>query len=475
MPQLTLLPEGESLSVPAGHPLKTILEEHGIIIPMPCGGRGVCTGCRVLFLQGAPEPQPAETKALSEQELSKGVRLGCLCRIEKDCTVLLPQAEEASPAFTKLPEITPEDFEEPEGTGAADLGTTTVYIMWREKILSFWNPQMLYGEDVVSRLTHYLDPSKRDGLRGIIVDKLCNVASSLGISRLCVSGNPVMVGILEGRDLSGLARYPFSTGPKDFRIVQFNNLTLELLPEIGGFLGSDALSTLAAAVMKSPTLPALAMDIGTNTEMFLITEGGVYGASLPAGPAFEGYGIRHGIRATAGAIYRVNDDLSFETIENRPEVGICGSGLISAVYQLSRRGLIDCQGRLLTGERYPLGRVAIYQQDIRALQLAKAAVYAGAKALMERAGISHIKTLLLAGNFGASLEPSWLTELKFIPVEEIEHFEYLGNTSLWGARYASTSGNLRKLMNHLKDEVEVLQLAEDETFKGHFIEGTKLC
>ena len=466
MPKLRILPLGREIDYTPGGTLADILAKSGIHLALPCGGRGVCGGCRVRFLDHAPPPTAAESDLLSPRELSEGIRLSCLTRPEGDCTLEI-QVPSPLSACVQIPDVTPEgkhgDFK-----WAVDLGTTTIYAISPDgEIKSLWNPQSLWGSDVISRLNAATDAVTLRTMREITLSAL---KGCVGEKEAFVCGNPVMTGILEGRDLSSLLKPPYCTPPLGFRRME----RFTLLPEIGGFLGSDALSLACIAHITGSGKTTLALDIGTNTEMFLLANGKIWGTSLPAGPAFEGFGISSGMPAVSGAIHLVREDLSFETVEGKPERGICGSGLISAIYALLQRGIIDCSGKMLMDE-YPLGRVSLKQKDIRAFQMAKAAVYAGAKALLKIGRAKKIDRILVAGNFGLSIKEEWFTGLRILPEECEGDIEYLGNTSLWGARWASASEGLRKLMEDLKERITVIQLAEEETFKKAYFEGMDLC
>ena len=482
MPTVTILPANEKVECSPGTELKEVLKSY---IAFPCAGSGVCGGCRIRFLEGAPEATPSEKRLLSPDEIKEGIRLACQHRITSDCTVLVPQSLPKHPPQLHMPQTAfPIDQPIPidEGYSAVDVGTSTVYMLIKkgksEKIVSFWNPQHLWGSDVISRLNHALNPTTREAMRDALLKRIEeNLKHQDYIDALSIAGNPVITGILAEEDLSGLAHYPFTTGAKGFRniTVRYAKQSI-LLPEIGGFLGSDALSLLLASIMQEKELPFLAMDVGTNTEMFIITEETLYGTSTPAGPVFEGFGIKKGTPAVEGAIYEVEEDLTFHTIGNKGEIGFCGSGLISAVHALKKRGFVTSDGALLTGEKYSFGHIFIHQQDIRKLQLAKAAIYAAASVLLEKARVlpEEVKAVFIAGNFGSALKKEWLIELKFLPNLKDANFTYLGNTSLWGAKWSILSKQCRQDMETLKNRVSVIQLAEEEQFQELYLKGMEL-
>ncbi len=470
---LKVIPGGMEIPIRGETPLLEALRALAVPVPLPCGARGVCGRCRVRFLKGAPPPTPKERELIGEAEILKGVRLACLCSIKEDAVVLIPQQ---TTHRVPCPPMPPPPEKNPAHAAAVDVGTSTVYILHGESCLKFWNPQGLWGPDVASRIQHALEPQKRRAMAKLLKEQIVEGLRELSFSgTVGVSGNPVMLAILEDDDLTPLSRFPFSRGKRGFRTKEWQGIKALFLPEIGGFLGADALSMLTATLLSHAPKPYMAMDMGTNTELFLVGKERVLGTSLPAGPAFEGYGISSGSPAVKGAIYEVEEDLSFKTIEGAPETGICGSGIISAVHALKKRGFIDETGLLLINP-YRLGRVTVKQEDVRALQLAKAAVFAGVKLLLEEARVApkEVKTLFICGNFGGAVKEKWLFELGFFPEGFKPQVIYLGNTSLWGALWAAVSSRVRKLMESLKSDVEVLQLAEREDFQKAYLEGMRL-
>ncbi len=477
MPKIRISPGEKSAYVPKGENLFSVLREEGVTFP--CGGKGICGKCKIRFVKNPPEPSSVELKVLTPEEISSGIRLACCCRIEEDAEVAL-MVPQIVPSQLKLPEVEVE-IEEPLCSGtfaAADIGTSTVYVAIHdakeEKIFAFWNPQRAWGDDVISRLQEALQKDKKESMRKVLIERIKDVISKPGkpCDLVSIAGNPAMTAILADEDIENLARYPFSLGSKGFRRIE----ELLFLPEIGGFLGSDALSLLTVSKLLKANTPYIAMDIGTNTEMFLVSEYAILGTSLPAGPAFEGFGISQGMAATDGAIYEVEEDLTFKTIGPFAERGICGSGLVSAIYALKKRGFITEDGKLLAGKLFRFGKTFITQKDVRSFQTAKAAVHAGIKLLLKKANLvpSNLRTVLVAGSFGGYLKEEWLKGLNILPEGTEAPVTYIGNVALWGAKWSVLSVKVRKLMESLKNEVEVIQLAEEEGFQEAYLEGMRL-
>ncbi|NPA16071.1 MAG: DUF4445 domain-containing protein [Deferribacteres bacterium] len=481
--KVKFLPDKEVL-IPQGATLKFAIQKAGINFELPCGGEGICGKCKLKIISpNPPPPTEAEKRLIPPSELEKGYRLACKCTVWSDTVVELSEVKSASVSST--PHIFPHisftaDFPErcPENRRymAVDLGTTTISLCImegsHEKIVHTHNPQTAFGGDVISRISHA--QSNLNELRKPVMELLKRTAKG----KLCaasVSGNPVMQAIVKREDLSCLGKYPFSKGRiKGQKVeVDFCENGLLCLPEIGGFLGGDSASLLLA----SSTLCAqsfIAIDIGTNTEILLKTEKKILGTSTPAGPAFEGYGIKSGTTSREGAVYLVDESLQVHTIGGTPPEGLCGSGLISAIYALKKNNLIDETGRLKKEkvELYP--GIYITQEDIRAFQVAKAAIYASCKTLMDKSG-AKIERLFLAGNFGSSLKKEWLIELKILPEElESSEFTYLGNTSLWGAKWYLISSEAREKMEELAQLVDIIYLSHEPEFEEEFIKGMQI-
>ena len=226
----------------------------------------------------------------------------------------------------------------------------------------------------------------------------------------------------------------------------------------------------------------MAIDIGTNTEIALGNRDGILVTSCASGPAFEGSGIACGTGSVEGAIQRVEigegGRASFETIGDGPPVGICGSGLIDALAGLLEHGIIDRTGKFSGGrERFTLaeGERAVYLDgsDLDNLKLAKAAVAAGARVLLERAGVEadSLSRLFLAGAFGTHIDAANAARIGMVPGIPLERVEKVGNASIEGAAMVLLSGDCRRLAEGLAGSITHVSLERDPAFQDHFIEG----
>ncbi len=355
---------------------------------------------------------------------------------------------------------------------AVDLGTTTVSvtkICGTQKTLSFANPQSRFGSDLLSRISAC--PSSLVEQQRLITNAIASAIEALGAPRegytaLCISGNAVMLHILLGIDPSPLGVLPFTPAWQGSRRLspppEFSRLgicELILPPAASAFIGADIISGLLSLEHSlSPASPYLFADLGTNAELCLSLGDIIYTASAAAGPALEGGGIECGGAALQGAVDHVGFDsrlgcLSLTTIGGAPATSICGSGLIDTLALLRRHLLITPSGELSPNPDSPLSArikgecfyltdtIYLSAADIRASQLAKAAIRAGIDTLLERAGtdITELAALYLAGGLGEGITPSSAAQIGLLPPAPTVG---VGNTSLAGAALCLEDKNL---------------------------------
>jgi len=324
-----------------------------------------------------------------------------------------------------------------------------------------------------------------------------------------VVGNTAIHHFLLGLPTSRLAVSPFipvAAGAIDIRAGDIGleiapGAYLHLPPNIAGFVGADHVAMLLATGVWQDRGPALAIDIGTNTEVSLVIDGAITSVSCASGPAFEGGHIRDGMRAAPGAIERVRivhggfqgRDIQIQTIDDAPPVGICGSGILDAIAQLRLAGIVGEEGRMIAdhplvrGEdrqrRYvlaPAGEdraaVAVTQKDVRELQLAKAAIRAGIQALLEANDCrdDDIQRVIIAGAFGSYIDVASAIEIGMLPALPRDRFEQVGNAAGSGARLALASSAKREEASEIVGRVHYLELAGSAGFMETFTEATYL-
>jgi uncharacterized 2Fe-2S/4Fe-4S cluster protein (DUF4445 family) len=405
---------------------------------------------------------------------------------------------------------------------ALDIGTTTVvgYLVDLNtgKLLeasSILNPQVKYGEDVMTRITFAIqDP---DGLKKLnesiiwgvngIVRDVCSKAhvKSEEISELTVVGNTAMHHLFLGLCPKYLGLSPFTPVIQNPVDIEARNLGIDvnpvanvhILPVIACFVGADNVGVILATQINESSKPVLAIDIGTNGEIALGNRDSITACSCAAGPALEGTHIKFGMRATEGAIEKVkidpsNLEVKYSTIGDAKARGLCGSGIVDAVAELFKAGVILRNGRInlkiedphlrttKEGNEFILARgnetatgeeIKITQKDIREVQLAKAAIYAGASILMERhgVGIREIDSLLLAGAFGSSIDKWSAKVIGLYPDVPLDRVKTVGNAAGAGAKQALISSKKRMDAEIIAKNVHYLELTIAPEFKDEFI------
>jgi uncharacterized 2Fe-2S/4Fe-4S cluster protein (DUF4445 family) len=421
---------------------------------------------------------------------------------------------------------------------AVDVGSTTVaaYLcdLRTGQVLATeatMNPQVAYGEDLMSRVSYAT--MHADGLakmRRAIVDSLNQLAglaaAEAGIKisdiyEIVLVGNTVMHHILLGIDPVELGQAPFALATHDAIDVKARDLGLRLhpaanahvLPVEAGHVGADNVGVLLAEAPHAQDEQMLIIDIGTNGEILLGNRERLFSASSPTGPAFEGAQITHGMRAAPGAIERVRIDPEtweprFKVIGNAswsdewgagpgpiPASGICGSGIIEAVAELYLAGIIRADGRfdpqaqgsrvqwdgragaykLATAEQTSTGEpIVITQNDVRAIQLAKAALYAGAKLLMNQAGLERVDRIVLAGAFGSYIDPKHAMVLGLIPDCDLDKVYAVGNAAGDGARIALLNRGRRREAQRVARWVKYVETAVEPEFQQEFVSAMHL-
>jgi uncharacterized 2Fe-2S/4Fe-4S cluster protein (DUF4445 family) len=406
---------------------------------------------------------------------------------------------------------------------AIDIGTTTIgmYIvdLKNGNVVSsgsILNPQVKFGEDVISRLGYILRNGER-GLRELnkvlieglnsLIEKLSARAniSTQDIVDVVACGNTLMHHIFLNINPLSLASSPFVphlSSPFDVKARELGLNVLRTayvhtLPIEAGFVGADNVAVMISLFPKLSGGPYLVIDIGTNGEIVCGNKDRLLSASCATGPALEGATITHGMRAQLGAIERVwiekgSYKVSYKVIGNVKPRGICGSGIIDAVSELFRSGLISHSGRFVQdkrcerlrrrektvefviawGEDTATGKdIAITQKDIRSVQLAKAALYAGAKILVNRLGKGKPKRVYLAGSFGNYIDIKSAYILGMFPYCSIEDIVAKGNLAGLGSCMALLNRKKREEAEKYAKRVRYVELAATEEFDKEFLDA----
>ncbi|OIN97149.1 hypothetical protein AUJ66_04205 [Candidatus Desantisbacteria bacterium CG1_02_38_46] len=408
---------------------------------------------------------------------------------------------------------------------AFDIGTTTLVGTLLDlstgkdiAVSSRMNPQVIYGDDVISRINYVINNEKglqelHDRLVETMNEMIGELAQAANIKReniykITVAGNSTMQHLFLNITPESLGSIPFVPVLKEGLEVKAKRMGIEInpdgmafvLPNIAGFVGGDTVAVMLATQLYKGKKLMLAIDIGTNGEIVLGNEDRLISASTAAGPAFEGARIGQGMRASTGAIEKVviSDDVSVNVIDNAPPIGICGTGLIDAVAEMLKYGIIDESGRILSKSslngRVPaeiLKRIVerdgsnnfilveesescppifITQRDVRELQLAKGAIYAGIKILESELGIGDddIDEVLLAGAFGNFIRRENARAIGLIPDLPLEKIKFIGNAASSGAKLVLLSENLRLKVEEISKNTEYIELSNRIDFQDEF-------
>jgi uncharacterized 2Fe-2S/4Fe-4S cluster protein (DUF4445 family) len=389
------------------------------------------------------------------------------------------------------------------------------------------NPQIRFGEDLMSRVSYImmnpggeleLTAAVREALQALATD----VAAQAGITcedilDVCVVGNPVMHHLLLGVNPVELGGAPFALASDEAVRLRATDIGLKLhpgtrvyvLPCIAGHVGADAAGVILSEAPYLRDEMNLVVDVGTNAEIVLGNRRRLLACSSPTGPAFEGAQISCGQRAAPGAVERVRIDA--HTLEPRFKVigcdlwsdqpgfadatrstgitGICGSGIIEVLAQMYLAGIVDADGAIDGGmsSRSPRivadGRTFSYllhdgdvslritQNDVRAVQLAKAALYAGVRLLMDRMRVEKIDRVRLAGAFGSHIDVKYAMVLGMVPDCDLEHVTSAGNAAGTGARITLLDRKARGEIEGLVRQIEKVETAVEPRFQEHFIDA----
>ena len=410
---------------------------------------------------------------------------------------------------------------------AFDVGSTTVAAHLCElasgKVVASagrMNPQIRFGEDLMSRVSYIMmNPGGEDRLIAVVRqamnELIGEVALDAGIDvaaivEITIVGNPIMQHLVLGISPVELGTAPFALATDSSVDLLAADIGIAInpggyayaLPCIAGHVGADAAGVLLAEAPQRHDGVSLVVDVGTNAELLLGNSERLLAASSPTGPAFEGAQISAGQRAAPGAIERVRIDK--DTHEPRFKVigcdlwsddpafaddvqqvtGICGSGIIEVVAEMFLAGILGADGKIVapvSARVVEAGRTRSYvlhdgnpaihitQNDVRAIQLAKAALHAGAKLLMEHFGTDKVDRIRLAGAFGAHIDVKYAMVLGLIPECDLEHVSSAGNAAGTGARIALLDRASRIAIEQQVRDVVKIETAVEPRFQEHFV------
>ena len=494
---VTITKEGQTKAYAArrGQTILTLLQKNRISgIEAPCGGMGRCGKCKV-------------------EIVGRGEVLACKTLVADGMHIIIGKEKHAKIAETGQCHNQYATDALEETVAACDIGTTTVVCHLIDGISgniiateSAPNAQKNYGADVVSRIER-AGAGELQKLHEVIagqietmLEKLCEKShKKKKIQRLAVAGNTVMCHLFAGISPEAIGVAPFM--PEELFGKEYTGSSVgidcceivNILPCVAGYVGSDITADVLAAVPEDGG-QWLLLDIGTNGEMLLgNAKDGYVCCATAAGPAFEGAEITMGMPAADGAIASVtykNHRLSVGTIGEKDAVGICGSGLLDALAVFLEAGLMDESGMLMEVEEVPdelsgyIGtyegqpcvwlteKVCVTQEDVRNLQLAKAAIAAGIEILLKEKAFEYkdVTEVLLAGGFGSFLNKESAAKIGLIPKELLPVTEAVGNAAGEGAVFAAISNDARNHLLEIRSEMHYLELSMHPAFSDLYMD-----
>ncbi|MEI2712453.1 MAG: ASKHA domain-containing protein [Nocardioides sp.] len=427
----------------------------------------------------------------------------------------------------RLIDIEPGDTSKLRYGVAFDLGTTTCVATLLDletgtpvAVSSSLNQQQPFGGDVITRISAtMMDPDALGRLRTAACNTLAQLTEEViaeggvdphHVYEVALAGNATMTALALGIDPEPLGVAPFIMSSADFPEVSASDLGLAvhprapayLFPSLGAYVGGDIVAGMLASGMDRDKRTRLFVDVGTNCEIVLSDGDRIVSTAAPAGPAFEGGAIRCGMRAADGAIETVklspDGDVDLGVIGDVEPRGLCGSGLVDAVAELVRVGLLDASGRFITEEDAAshapglaprLGKlgeervfllhgdldgeyVVLSQRDVRELQFAKAAISTGWALLLDELGLeaSDVQQVLLAGSFGSYLSPASAIRIGLVPKLSVLRINSAGNVAGEGAKMALLSLQERAGATALTEEVTYVELSDRPDFNDRFVD-----
>jgi len=412
---------------------------------------------------------------------------------------------------------------------AVDIGTTTMvgFLMdlttgQQLDVYSALNPQRQYGADVITRTDFTVENENGlDILSKLVRDEINSMLEAFcrrwairpdTIYHMTVVGNTIMMHLFAGLSVKNIAVSPFipviarplELEPGQVGINMCPSGRITILPMVAGYVGADTIAAIMASGMAERDELALLIDIGTNGEIALGNREGIIACSTAAGPAFEGAHIRYGMGGVKGAISKVRiseDGVRYDTIGGEPARGICGSGIVDAVAQMLKAGIVEATGRMKNAEEAKadlrdglasrvgeldgkpafliasrqegaMDDIYICQKDVREVQLAKAAIASGIHILMKEMGVRHedIQKVYLAGGFGNYIDYDHAADIGLIPSQLRSRIVAIGNAAGAGAKMALLSGEYMEMAESIRHRTSYVELSSRLDFQTVFVD-----
>lgn len=543
--KLIINPLKREINLTAKSNLLEVFLAEGLEIPVICNKNGSCGKCRVVVKAEANPVTEIEMLSLGETLIREGYRLACRTEILGSGEVFIPVESredilESTYFGNELTALRDKDFpyhvrhgiDNAKGRylAAVDMGTTTLtgYLFDHNgNILSncsCFNPTTLYGCDIITRITNLKDEFDFQKLRKTLLSEIKRLLNTLcfrakvidaknghpsvpdSICKIAVCGNTIMQHIFMGINPVEIGLSPYmpivkdllhmkAVELKDFHITGLSQgAEVVIAPSVSGFIGGDAVCGILATRLHKSSEPCLLIDLGTNGEMVIYYKGNMFAASASAGPAFEGYQIGSGMRATIGAIdfVKIDDelDIHYSVIGGVRPKGICGTGAISAVSSMIKTGILNERGHIVppietsrvrkgsliiaTENETSIGRPIIFtDRDIEVIQQAKAAFASGIACLLRSAGLEaeQLKKILIAGAFGSSVDVESLRTIGLIPYKTNSDIVSVGNAAGAGIAMILLCEDAEKEAMEVAGDIKTVEFASMKEFEDEFLEA----
>ena len=472
------------IKIENGESVLDALRRSGVSVAAPCGGNGTCGKC-IVKISG-------ET-CLACKTFPKGGSIEVTVETQGEISVLS--------AYEDMGTVECDRYDSARAYGIAiDLGTTTLAFELldmrdgtRVAVFSRANSQRVFGADVITRISKAVEGEAEQLNATIIEDIRTGVKEILRqsgitsgeIACVAIAGNTTMLHLLRNLPCNTLGVHPFTPVTVEMYRCDFNeifgllNCELIILPGISAFVGADIAAGILFCGWPTAEEASIFIDLGTNGEMALCCQGKILATSTAAGPAFEAGNITHGVGSIPGAIAKVNylpesNVFMYKTINNKPPVGICGTGVVDITAELVRHRLVDETGLLENGVTSVniTADIGFVQKNIREVQLAKSAVRSGIEILLGEAGLkySDIGRVFLAGGFGYRIDVENAAVLGLIPSGLKDKVLAVGNATLGGCAKVLLSRAGEEALLNLVSIAEEVNLATHPRFNMLFME-----
>lgn len=499
----------------AGEPCDPLFKKVGLTLDPPSLDDTVDDANRLLTAlnRAAVQGERVELGLDTLRQLPSVLRQG-----DWEVTLALAQAG----GYVEVADVLPGNVDKKYFGIAVDIGTTTVVVHLVDLetynsvgVRGSYNRQAVFGDDVISRIIHANEsPRGLEELQKAVIGTINDLVDGLvkearirhaAIRSAVFAGNTTMIHLFMGLDPTYIRLEPYTPAANSIPLVRAWRLGLKIhpdawvhcLPGVASYVGGDITAGVLVSGMADSDELTLFIDVGTNGEMVLGNREWLISCSCSAGPAFEGGGIRYGMRAMQGAIEKVSltpggTKVEYQTVDDSPPVGICGSGLIDCMSQMYNAGIIDRTGKFIGGAKTRRIRetdegpefvlawaaeswrgedITISEAEIKNLIRSKGAVFAGIRSMLTMVGLTveAIDRILIAGGFGRYINIREAIAIGLLPDLPVEKYTYIGNSSVKGAKMVLLSRRARAKAEELAGRITYLELSVGNTFMDEFV------